>query len=71
MADSGGSQDGTGASDHDLAYYFGNPRARLGEHDLMRLLVLRGHVQDARAGYPEMVADDLEPALWSSRAPPE
>lgn len=63
-----GSRDGQGAADNDVGYSFGNPKARLSDHHLARLLLLRGHVLEARFGCPDATADDLEPVLWSERA---
>jgi hypothetical protein len=56
-----GSLDGTGAADHDLAYKFGRkPRAiapyPFSERQFIRLLVLRGRVQDGLVGADDLVA---------------
>ena len=47
------SRDGTGASDHDVPYVFGQlPRAEapspFSMHEFARLMILRGYVQDGR-----------------------
>ena len=56
-----GSHDGTGAADHDQAYKFGRkPRASapypFSERQFIRLLVLRGRVQDGLIGVDDVVA---------------
>ena len=56
-----GSRDGDGAADNDKAYKFGRkPRAEAPDpfstRQFMRLLVLRGRIQDGLAGTDDLVA---------------
>ncbi len=56
-----GSLDGTGSGDHDQAYRFGRkPRAAapypFSTRQFMRLLVLRGRIQDGLTGGDDLVA---------------
>jgi hypothetical protein len=56
-----GTRDGTGAGDHDIPYAFGYPQSCLTLFAQARLLVMRGHIIDYRAGIPGGAADgDLE-----------
>lgn len=57
---SGGSRDGGGCGDHDQPYRWGRPLLPMGTPwTRTRLLVLRGRIQDARAGSNPSVAADL------------
>ena len=56
-----GSLDGTGAADHDEAYRFGRkPRATapypFSERQFLKLLVLRGRIQDGLIGTDDVAA---------------
>lgn len=53
----GESRDGTGASDNDATYYWGNPRACLTTRSIAKLLIMRGYIMDTRAGILGGAAD--------------
>jgi hypothetical protein len=58
MTTIGESRDGTGCGDHDQPYVFGGyPWALMNIHVHASLLVMRGHILDARRGVGRYVGD--------------